>query len=151
MQLKLFVAPVQDFAGTEAEMNAFLRSRRVLSVRKEFVADGSDSFWAFCVEHLDQDLAGVSSGVRPPRVDYREVLEPQEFEVFSRLRDWRKKTAEQEGVPVYSVMTNEQLAQAVQRKVSTRAGLKEIEGVGEARIKKYGEAVLEALTTTPPV
>ena len=149
MQLKLFVAPVQDFAGAESEMNAFLRSRRVLSVRKEFVADGSDSFWAFCVEHLDQDSAGVSSGVRPPRVDYREVLEPQEFEVFSRLRDWRKKTAEQEGVPVYSVMTNEQLAQAVQRKVSTRAGLKEIEGVGEARIKKYGEAVLEALTTTP--
>ena len=50
---------------------------------------------------------------------------------------------------MYSVMTNEQLAQAGQRKVSPRAGLKEIEGVGEARIKKYGEAVLEALATTP--
>jgi hypothetical protein len=32
-------------AAAEAEMNAFLRSHRVLTVKKELVADGESSFW----------------------------------------------------------------------------------------------------------
>ena len=47
---------------------------------------------------------------KPPEVDYREVLKPEEFEMFSRLREWRKALAEKEGVPVYTLLTNEQLA-----------------------------------------
>jgi hypothetical protein len=36
-------------------------------------------------------------------VDYKEVLKPEEFEVFSRLREWRKGVAEKEGVPDFVV------------------------------------------------
>jgi len=37
MQLKLFVLPVKNLNAAEAEMNAFLRSHRMLAVKKEFV------------------------------------------------------------------------------------------------------------------
>ena len=131
-------------------MNAFLRSHRVLAVRKEFVSDGENSFWSFCVEYLESASAGMAPpGSKLPKVDYKEVLKPEEFEVFSRLRDWRKGVAEKESVPVYVVFTNEQLAEMVKKKVSTKAGLKEIEGVGESRIEKYGDAVLERLVFNP--
>jgi superfamily II DNA helicase RecQ len=150
MQLKLFVLPVKNLAAAEAEMNAFLRGHRVLAVKKEFVSDGENSFWTFCVEYLDGAPAGASPvGSKQPKVDYREVLKPEEFEVFSRLREWRKSQAEKEGVPVYVVLSNEQLAQMVQRRVTTKAGLKEIEGVGDARIEKYGDALLERLVFNP--
>jgi len=152
MQLKLFVLPLKNLAEAEAEMNAFLRSRRVLAVKKEFVPDGENSFWTFCVEYLDAVSTGTGSsglGGKPPKVDYKEVLKPEEFQVFSRLREWRKGVAEKEGVPVYAVLTNEQLAQIVQKKVNSKAGLKEIEGVGEARVEKYGAAVLERLVCNP--
>ena len=82
-------------------------------------------------------------------MDYKELLKPEEFEVFSRLREWRKGMAEQEGVPVYVVFTNEQLAEMVKKRVSTKAGLKEIEGVGDARVEKYGAAVLERMVFNP--
>jgi hypothetical protein len=42
-------------------------------------------------------------------------------------------------------------SQVVQKKINTKAGLKENEGVGEARIEKYGDALLQLLgeiTTT---
>jgi superfamily II DNA helicase RecQ len=143
MQLKLFVLPIKNLGAAEAEMNAFLRGHRVLAVKKEFVPDGENSFWTFCVEYLN---GGSPMGGRPPKVDYKEVLKPEEFEVFSRLRDWRKGVAEKEGVPVYTIFTNEQLAQTVQRQVKSKAGLKEIEGVGDARIEKYGEALVQLLT-----
>ena len=150
MQLKLFVLPIKNLGVAEAEMNAFLRGHRVLAVKKEFVADGENSFWTFCVEYLDGAGAGAMlPGGRPPKVNYKEGLKPAEFEMFSRLRDWRKGVAEKEGVPVYAVLTNEQLAQMVQKQVKSKAGLKEIEGVGEARIEKYGTALLERLVFNP--
>jgi len=45
MQLKLFILPVKNLAAAEAEMNVFLRSHRVLAVKKEFEADGENSLW----------------------------------------------------------------------------------------------------------
>ena len=149
MQLKMFVLPIKNLDGAEAEMNGFLRGHRVLAVKKEFVPDGENSFWTFCVEYLDGTAAvpgGASAGARVPKVDYKLVLKPEEFAVFSRLRDWRKAVAEKEGVPVYVVLTNEQLAQMVQKKTDSKAGLKEIEGVGDARVEKYGDALLQLLT-----
>ena len=99
-------------------MNAFLRGHRVLAVKKEFVPDGENSFWTFCVEYLEGTPAGgAAPGGKLPKVDYKEVLKPAEFEVFSRLREWRKGVAEKEGVPVYVVLSNEQLAQMVQKRV----------------------------------
>lgn len=150
MQLKLFILPVKNLSAAEAEMNVFLRAHRVLAVKKEFVSDGENSFWTFCVEYLESAPAGIAPpGSKLPKVDYKEVLQPEEFEVFSRLREWRKGVAEQEGVPVYVVFTNEQLAAMVKQRVGTKAALKGIEGVGDARVEKYGAAVLERLVFNP--
>jgi superfamily II DNA helicase RecQ len=150
MQLKLFLLPVKSLAAAEGEMNAFLRSHRVLAVKKEFVSEGENSFWTFCVEYLESAPAGMATPAgKLPKVDYKEVLKPEEFEVFSRLREWRKGVAEKESVPVYVVFSNEQLAEMVKKRASTKAALKEIEGVGDARVEKYGAAVLERLVFNP--
>lgn len=141
----MFIVPVKNIAAAEAEMNGFLRTQRVLAVKKEFVADGENSFWTFCVEYLDGAVGAGGAVGRGPKVDYREILKPEEFEMFSRLRDWRKAVAEREGVPVYAVLSNEQLAQIVQKRVDSKVGLKEVEGVGEARVERYGQGVLDVL------
>jgi hypothetical protein len=44
MQPKLFVLPIKNLEAAEAEMNGFLRGHRVLAVKREFVADGENSF-----------------------------------------------------------------------------------------------------------
>ena len=101
MRLKLFVVPIKNLGGAEAEMNGFLRGHRVLAVKKEFVADGENSFWRFCVKYLDGIGGGagaLAAAGKLPKVDYKEVLKPEGFEVFSRLRDWRRAVAEKEGV-----------------------------------------------------
>ena len=82
MQLKVFVVPLKNIEIAECEMNAFLRGQRVLTVKKEFVSDGDNSFWTFCVEYLNAaPLANSPSQGKSPRVDYRELLKPEEFEV----------------------------------------------------------------------
>lgn len=155
VQLKLFILPLKNLAPAEQEMNGLLRSHRVLAVKKEFVPDGENSFWTFCVEYLESPVGTSSSGNavgKGPKVDYREVLNATDFALFSRLRDFRKTTAEKEAVPVYAIFTNDQLAEMVKRKAKTKAALREIEGVGESRVEKHGEAVLALLNEpTNPV
>ncbi len=80
-----------------------------------------------------------------PKVDYKEVLSAEDFAVFSKLRDLRKALAEKEAIPAYSIFTNEQLAAMVTGKVESQAALAKIEGIGAARIEKYGAAFLTVL------
>ena len=87
----------------------------------------------------------VRGAARPGKIDYREVLSPEDFAVFARLRQLRKEIAQAEAVPVYTIFTNDQLAQMVQSRATTKAALEKIAGVGDARIEKYGPRVLEFL------
>lgn len=76
---------------------------------------------------------------------YKAVLSDADFALYAELRAWRKGIAEREGVPVYAVFSNEQLAEIVRRRVDTLAAVGAIEGIGAARLERYGEALLERL------
>lgn len=123
-------------------MNRFLRSERVLTVHRELVAAAENSFWALAVEYLPGDQAEAPPGARKVKQDYRESLLPEDFAIFVKLRQWRKERADAEAVPVHTVSTNEQLAEIARRKISSKAGLQELSGIGEARVKKYGDEVI---------
>lgn len=51
MALKFFTVPVNDAGGTEAALNLFLQSHRVLSIDRRWVDLGALSFWALCVDY----------------------------------------------------------------------------------------------------
>lgn len=148
MQFEVFTVPA---GGGEAmaELNRFLGSHRVIGVEKHLVTVvGSGPVWVFCVEYLQGygvERRVGSGGTGVAKVDYREVLDAADFAVFSRLREVRKAMAEKEGVPPYTIFTNEQLASMVRQRVSTKSALEKIEGIGAARIEKYGAAVIETL------
>ena len=73
------------------------------------------------------------------------MLSAEEFVKFSVLREVRKTLAAEDAVPVYAVMTNKQLAEIVQTQVSDRQGLSAISGLGEARVEKYGDRILQVM------
>jgi hypothetical protein len=94
MASRFFTVPIQNAEQAEAELNGFLRSHKVLSIDRRWVEQGSTSFWTFCVDYLDGQATG-SGGDRGARgkVDYKEVLRPDEFTVFAKLREVRKEIA----------------------------------------------------------
>jgi superfamily II DNA helicase RecQ len=156
MHLRFFTVPVHGGDETAAELNRFLGAHRILAIDRSLVQDGANSAWALCVS-FEPAADPSQPGKRGGKIDYREVLNEQDFAVFARLRTLRKELADGEGIPAYAVLTNEQLAELVQRRVQSAAALREIAGVGEARVEKYGEAFLrllrEAFATagaTPP-
>ena len=159
MQWSFHRVPVLGDAAAE-EFNRFLKSVRVLTVHREFVNQGETSYWALAVEYLPpaSGRSGKDSSPAEGRTDFKQLLSPDEFNLFSRLRAWRKETAEQEGTPVYTVFTNDQLASMARNKCASMTSLATIDGVGAGRLEKFGPAVLAVIrggahdgTTEPDV
>ena len=119
IQYKFFTIPVKEPSEAETELNRFLGSNRLITVHREFVSHGENS----C----------------------REVLSPEDFSIYARIRDWRKEKANQEGVQLYTIFTNEQIAKMMENRITSKNKLKEIEGIGDARVEKYGNDVLNIL------
>jgi hypothetical protein len=93
MAFRLFQVPVRDSEAAEEELNRFLRGHRVLSVDRRWVDLGTESFWSFCVDYLEsaQSSASVArpGGETRAKVDYREVLNPEQFGAFVKLQELR--------------------------------------------------------------
>lgn len=82
---------------------------------------------------------------RKSAVDYKDILSEDDFKLFAQLRQLRKTIADNEGVPVYELFTNEQLANMVTQRITTQSSLLQLEGVGKAKIDKYAPAFLQIL------
>lgn len=151
MRLHFALIPIHGGEMAQNELNHFLAARRVAAVDRQFVSDGARSAWAICVTYVDGGVTtpGTTDSSGKKGVDYRDVLPPAEFQVYSKLRDLRKQVAQRDGVPPYAVFTNEQLAEMVRRNVRTAAELAKIDGVGPARVEKYATAFLEVLNAPP--
>ncbi len=148
MKYRFFTIPVQASDAAAKALNQFLAEQRILAVEREFIADGCNSAWAFCIGY--DDAGHQPAAAKTGKVDYKEVLSAEDFAVFAKLRLLRKQLAEQEGVPAYALFTNQQLADMVVSRINTLAALSALSGVGEARVEKYGQAFLETLINAWP-
>jgi len=149
LQFRFFLIPIMDDGEAENDLNRFLRSVRVVTVNRQFVDNGENSYWSLAVEYLPTDggRPGTGNGKSNRRkLDYKEILSPEDFALYAKLRDWRKTVADREAVPVYTIFTNDQLAQIAANRISSPAALREIEGIGEARAKKYGDEVISIVS-----
>jgi len=142
-QFSIFFVPLKGDERNEEALNLCLRTRRVLQVERHVFPEG----WTFCVEWLEGEDGGKPQFVRnPQRVDYRDVLPEPVFLRFVKLRTFRKELAQKHGVPPYMVMTDAQLAEVAKMEQPTKEAIAKIDKFGEERMKKYGDAILEAAT-----
>lgn len=153
MPIKFFAVPALDPGEVENDLNRFVRTHRSVSIERKLIVVAERPVWCLCVEYVENGSpVGSGGGANDPtrnRIDYKQVLAPADFAVFSRLRELRKQIAEHEGVPVYAVLTNEQLAGIAQKRPSTSAELQQVDGIGEGKVGRYGDRVLELLATLP--
>lgn len=65
--------------------------------------------------------------------------------VFELLRAWRGATAKEQGVPAYVIFHDATLREIATRSPSSLAELGTISGIGENKLAKYGQQVLDTL------
>jgi len=64
---------------------------------------------------------------------------------FEQLRAWRAATAKEQGVPAYVIFHDATLREIAATQPSSLAALGKVNGVGETKLAKYGDQVLNVL------
>jgi ATP-dependent DNA helicase RecQ len=74
-------------------------------------------------------------------------LPPAAADLFERLRAWRAGAAKEQGVPAYVIFHDATLREIAARPPASMAELGQISGIGEAKLARYGEQILDLLAT----
>jgi DNA helicase-2/ATP-dependent DNA helicase PcrA len=71
-------------------------------------------------------------------------------QLFEALRDWRAQRAKELGQPAYCVFTDATLTAIAEQRPSDVAALVRIPGIGQTKLDKYGDEVLELVGASSP-
>ncbi len=69
--------------------------------------------------------------------------------LFERLRAWRAAAAREQGVPAYVIFHDATLRQIAAEEPSSLAELALVSGVGETKLARYGQQILDTLGAAP--
>ena len=72
-------------------------------------------------------------------------LPAEALELFEELRAWRAGEAKEQGMPAYVIFHDATLRQIAARRPSTLGELSGISGVGEAKLAKYGQQIIDLI------
>jgi DNA helicase-2/ATP-dependent DNA helicase PcrA len=117
-------------ARSEAEL---AEERRLLYVGLTRARRGVAISWVGKPSRFLLELGSGMSEVAPPAA-------------FEALRAWRLRRARSDDVPAFHVFHNTTLAEIAGRRPRSLAELAAVPGVGPAKLQRYGEEVLAALT-----
>ena len=154
IQIKFFSVPVGYESDVEHEMNQFLRHHKIVKIRKEFVCQPDNICWCYAVEYLsgsDSQKGDKAADEKKkkkdekPKIDYAEVLSPDDFAIYAEMRTWRKELSEKKGVYAFTILTNAQMAQIAEKKIHTLEDLEKVSGIGEQKINEYGEVIVDLM------
>jgi superfamily II DNA helicase RecQ len=86
--------------------------------------------------------AGAKAGVAKAAETEPVQLSAEGEALAARLREWRAAEAKRLGVPVYLVLQNRTLEALAQDRPANPRQLLEINGMGPAKVERFGEAIL---------
>jgi len=157
MKLKVFTLRMDDASGKfdESAVQEFLgdqdQPRDVIEVSDHFFVHDKRPTWALLVTYRDVPQPGAARQEQDPRKDWRAELDGPAKELYDQLRLWRSKTAKHDGLPPYLICTNRQVAEIVVRRPTSLAQLGEIQGIGEAKLARWGSEILAIVQAAAPV
>jgi ATP-dependent DNA helicase RecQ len=97
----------------------------------------------------DAGTGGKAQPAVPGRLTQAD-LPPAAEPVFERLRAWRAAAAKEQGVPAYVIFHDATLRQIAAAPPATLAGLALVNGVGETKLARYGQQILDILAADGP-
>lgn len=124
----------------------FVKDKEIISIRDYFfVRDGVPYLVIITTYRLRPVFEERIESGKGRKENWRNLIGDGDLPLFNTLRNWRSERCKKDGVPPYVICTNEQLAMMVKNRPQSLNKLLEIEGVGKAKVEKYGREILSIL------
>lgn len=143
MQLKIFTIPLFGNDGCLDDVNSFLRSHKIVDIRKELIVQNGINYWSFLITYIGDNIVS-NDFEKKEKIDYKNVLEAEQFNRFAKMRTVRKQLSLQFAAPAYAIFTDAELAELAKLDELTLSVMQKVNGIGKKKIEKYGEDFLRA-------
>ena len=153
MKVRVFTLRIDPESGAfdDRALREFQEGRDLIDASEHVVTHGGTPVLAIVVRYTEP----ASPRSRRPdeeRKDWRADLDDVGKVRYDELRLWRGRVAKRDGLPPFLVFSNREMAEVANRAPSTLAALQEVDGVGEAKARRWGEEILAVITACmPPV
>ena len=77
------------------------------------------------------------------RGEFLRTLDENDAALYGAIKDWRKRTAEEENVPPYVIFGDRTIEDLILKKPRTARELLNVFGIGEIKAEKFGSAILK--------
>jgi superfamily II DNA helicase RecQ len=152
MRVKVFTLRYDAGLGSfnDTDMRRFLADKQLLRCSEQFfLYDGVPHIAVLCVYSTEMaELTSLDPSVRgagKETADPQEGMSEIEMRLYDSLREWRTAKAFSEGIPVFLIASNSMLAELVRARPGSLSGIRELNGFGEAKVKRYGAELLGML------
>lgn len=150
MQVRVLTLPFSTAlrAFDENELTLLQQTHELMSCREVYVSHQNQLFLTCVLECHPRSCLPTQPATGPvPALPKPSTLPPparsvEQQEAFERIRAWRKARAESEGVPPYVLLTNRELSAIIDLMPKTREALGRVEGIGLAKLRRYGADIL---------
>ena len=98
----------------------------------------------FLVEYTENE-GGKSAYTMSSKIDWRDVLNPSQFAVYDLLRKTRKEIGDKTKIPLYGILSHEQLALMAKNPPKIKEDFLKIKGVIEQKYKQFRDVFISAV------
>ena len=126
--------------------------REVLDVNEHFYVHGNVPYLTLVLrlgETRGFENAASYKARDPNAPNPEDGLPDSAKAIYRALKQWRNETAKSEGRPAYAIARNVQLAELAKAAPKDMAGIKEVDGFGEAFVVRYGDKILSLMSEVP--
>ena len=151
MQVKVFTMPFNSQLGVfdDESFNDFTKDKELVSVN-DYLFQRDEIPYLTLVVKYKQLSSATTIAFNEKRVEknkdneeWRKLLDDDSMPLFNTLRQWRGEKSRKDGVPPYVILNNKQLAELCQKRPRSKYDLMKVEGIGKAKVEKYGDDILK--------
>ena len=129
----------------EDSFNEFLKTVVVIKTIPQLVIVAQTTYWSVLVFY--DDISSLEKHKNEKTVIDTSALTEEERTRYEALRTWRSDLARRQALPVYILASNAELATIAKLNPTTVEELHRVKGMGEKKIRKYGEEIIGLLNS----
>lgn len=136
-------------AFDDGELRDFIKDKEIVSCDSSFFSRNGQQYLslvvAYHVSETEPEVSAETTRKTGKTAAWRSMVSDADMPLFNAMRDWRNERAKKEGIPVYVISNNTELAHIVTEKPKSLNALRAIPGIGKAKTERYGSDILKAL------
>ncbi len=139
MKVKMFKIAMMSEGKQNEDMlvlNSFLATNRIDHLESSLVKQDA-TFWSVMVFY----------GVKKESKKKEEwiVLTEKEKIIADHIRNWRNQEADKDGTPPYIILNSKTIRNLARSGVSNKFDLLDVNGVGQKKMERYGDQIMNIL------